>query len=106
MSQILATPKKALGDTHSVILRLSRDSSRRPRLVTTNFDRLFERVDRKVPIHVAPILRTLRRAAALRASSTYTDDEHYDDARVPIAWCSRVQTSGAHILPTAGRRDS
>ena len=56
VSQILATPKKALGDTHSVILRLSTDSSRRPRLVTTNFDHLFERVDRKVPIHVAPIL--------------------------------------------------
>ena len=56
VNQILATPKKALGDTHSVILRLSRHSSRRPRLVTTNFDLLFERADRKVPIHVAPTL--------------------------------------------------
>ena len=48
VNQILATPKKALGDTHSVILRLSRHSSRRPRLVTTNFDLLFERADRTV----------------------------------------------------------
>lgn len=55
VSRILATPRKTKSDAHSIILRLSRNALRRPRLVTTNFDLLFERV-RKVPIHVAPAL--------------------------------------------------
>src|ERR1051325_3119199 len=45
-------------DAHSVVLRLSTDASHRPRLVTTNFDHLFER-DRKLTTHVAPILPDL-----------------------------------------------
>src|SRR5260370_37445744 len=55
VSRILATPRKTKSDAHSIILRLSRNALQRPRLVTTNFDLLFEHV-REVPIHVAPAL--------------------------------------------------
>lgn len=54
------TPRAdALVRSHRTLLDLSRDASARCRLVTTNFDSLFERADRKVKPIVAPFLPDL-----------------------------------------------
>jgi NAD-dependent SIR2 family protein deacetylase len=42
VAELLAAPAVALPD-HVALLQLSRDSDGRPRLLTTNFDTLFER---------------------------------------------------------------
>ena len=56
VNRILKTPARANTSAHATILRLSRTATGRPRVVTTNFDHLFERVAKSVPIHVAPAL--------------------------------------------------
>jgi len=59
VSRILRTPRLADIETHTIILRLSRNLARRPQVVTTNFDLLFERADRSLKFHVAPALPDL-----------------------------------------------
>jgi hypothetical protein len=41
-------------DQHSIVLRLSRSAARKPQIVTTNFDRLFEKAQKRIPTHVPP----------------------------------------------------
>lgn len=52
--------KKGAMDTHAALLRLARNREGKLRLVTTNFDRVFERVGKRESIpfvpHVAPML--------------------------------------------------
>jgi hypothetical protein len=57
--EIVKTPRKPNTRNHSILLRLSRNAERIPRLVTTNFDTLFERVDRRLRKHVSPALPDL-----------------------------------------------
>ncbi len=54
--KILATPPEPFLDTHRAILDLSRDREGRIRLVTTNFDRLFEAADQEIRATAAPLL--------------------------------------------------
>jgi hypothetical protein len=44
VNRILKTPARANTSAHATILRLSCSAAGRPRVVTTNFDHLFERV--------------------------------------------------------------
>src|SRR5438270_2381429 len=46
-------------DQHSIVLRLSRSAARKPQIVTTNFDRLFEKAQKRIPTHVPPGLPDL-----------------------------------------------
>jgi hypothetical protein len=50
---------KAPTDQHSIVLRLSRSAARRPQIVTTNFDRLFEKARPRIRWHVPPGLPDL-----------------------------------------------
>ncbi len=48
---------------HNIIARLSANADGQPQIVTTNFDRLFEKaVDENVPRHEAPILPDIQRS--------------------------------------------
>lgn len=58
VARILRTPRGASSE-HSTILRLSRGLTRRVQVVTTNFDHLFERADKRLRTHVAPSLPDL-----------------------------------------------
>jgi hypothetical protein len=60
VNRILRTPAHANTEAHGTILRLSRSATGRPRVVTTNFDHLFERVDKSMTVHVAPSLPDIR----------------------------------------------
>jgi hypothetical protein len=60
VNRILRTPRRANTSAHATILRLSRSSAGRPQVVTTNFDHLFERVDKSLQVHVGPGLPDIR----------------------------------------------
>jgi hypothetical protein len=53
VANILAAPAGAFPD-HFALLQLSRDADGRPRLITTNFDTLFERAARAGGLNVVP----------------------------------------------------
>jgi hypothetical protein len=59
VSEILATPANASAEHHRIILRLSRSAAGKAQVVTTNFDLLFERADRRVRRHIPPALPNL-----------------------------------------------
>jgi hypothetical protein len=46
-------------DQHAIVLRLSRSAARKPQVVTTNFDRLFEKAQKRIHTHVPPGLPDL-----------------------------------------------
>jgi SIR2-like domain len=52
-------------DQHSIVVRLSRNAGRKLQIVTTNFDRLFEKAQRGIPCHVPPGLPDLASGEAL-----------------------------------------
>jgi hypothetical protein len=52
-------------DQHSIVLRLSRGAARKPQIVTTNFDRLFEKAQPRIRWHVPPGLPDLGSGEAL-----------------------------------------
>lgn len=56
VNALLRTPRRANLTPHLTILRLSRGTTGRPRVVTTNFDRMFERAHKGIQVHVAPAL--------------------------------------------------
>ena len=60
VNRILKTPTRANTAAHATILRLSRSAAGRPRVVTTNFDSLFERADKSLTVHIAPELPDIR----------------------------------------------
>jgi NAD-dependent SIR2 family protein deacetylase len=64
VNRILRTPRRANTAAHAMILRLSRSAAGRPQVVTTNFDHLFERVDRSLSVHVGPALPDIRSAGS------------------------------------------
>ncbi len=59
VSDLLKTPTKADTILHATILRLSRNANKRLQLVTTNFDWLFERADKRIKTYVPPTLPDL-----------------------------------------------
>jgi hypothetical protein len=61
VGKLLKTPRTATAtaEQHAIVLRLSRSARRRPQVVTTNFDRLFEKADRSIKTHVPPALPDL-----------------------------------------------
>jgi hypothetical protein len=59
VSQLLKTPRRASVDAHRIILSLSRNARKRPQVVTTNFDLLFECADKSLQVHVPPALPDL-----------------------------------------------
>ncbi len=52
-------------EQHSIVLRLSRSAGRKLQLVTTNFDRLFEKAQRSIRCHIGPGLPDLASGEAL-----------------------------------------
>src|ERR1700724_2468496 len=46
-------------DQHLIVLRLSQSAARKPQIVTTNFDRLFEKAQKRIHTHVPPGLPDL-----------------------------------------------
>jgi hypothetical protein len=52
-------------DQHSILLRLSRNTGRKLQIVTTNFDRLFEKAQRGIRCHIPPGLPDLASGEAL-----------------------------------------
>jgi hypothetical protein len=52
-------------DQHSIVLRLSRSAGRKLQIVTTNFDRLFEKAQRGIRCHIPPGLPDLASGEAL-----------------------------------------
>ena len=52
-------------DQHSIVVRLCRNAGRKLQIVTTNFDRLFEKAQRGIPCHVPPGLPDLASGEAL-----------------------------------------
>lgn len=65
VSRRLRTPKQANLSCHEIILRLSTDISGNPRLVTTNFDLLFERARRSTKYFEPPALPNLSQVQSL-----------------------------------------
>jgi hypothetical protein len=59
----VTAPSRAAYATHRALLRLATDGEDRTRLVTTNFDRLFCRANRKMKTYVAPHLPIPKRSA-------------------------------------------
>lgn len=59
VAQQLKIPRNAYIGCHSIVLRLSLSAKRRPQVVTTNFDRLFEKANRATRVHVPPALPDL-----------------------------------------------
>ena len=59
VTKLLKTPRTATAEQHSIVLRLSQNASRRPQIVTTNFDRLFEKARKGIPFYVQPALPDL-----------------------------------------------
>ena len=60
VNRILRTPARANTAAHAIILRLSCSTTGQPRVVTTNFDHLFERAAKSLSFHVAPALPDIR----------------------------------------------
>ncbi len=65
VTRLLRTPKKAHTQNHKTILRLSSDAQGVPRLVTTNFDLLFESAGSRIKCFVPPYLPDLNYSGAL-----------------------------------------
>lgn len=67
VSALLDPPSDASTEQHAILLRLSRNAARRPQIVTTNFDQLFERVDPSLSgtAIVAPVLPDLTQGQSL-----------------------------------------
>jgi hypothetical protein len=66
VNRILRTPKRANTSCHATILRLSRSATGRPQIVTTNFDHLFERVEKSLQVLARhPECRLVRRLGVL-----------------------------------------
>ena len=59
VNRLLKTPRGATAEQHSVVLRLSQSAARQPQVVTTNFDRLFEKARRGLRWYVQPWLPDL-----------------------------------------------
>jgi len=53
-------------DHHAIMLRLSKDAEGRSRVLTTNFDTLFDAGIARMPVAAAPILPVIREEAPLR----------------------------------------
>src|SRR3954447_5257080 len=56
---------RAPTEQHSIVLRLSRSAGRKPQLVTTNFDRLFEKAQRGIRCYISPGLPDLASGESL-----------------------------------------
>ncbi|MDE0029652.1 MAG: hypothetical protein OXU42_09665 [Deltaproteobacteria bacterium] len=70
----LKTPRGANLSTHETVLRLSRSSNGKPQIVTTNFDRLFEKAgQQRLKTHVAPALPDLTGMQSFDGMSISTD---------------------------------
>src|SRR5690606_3556618 len=54
--RLLRTPHKAVSDYHKLVLSLSSGPAKQPFVVTTNFDRLFERARRGLRVWTPPML--------------------------------------------------
>lgn len=66
VARLLAAKRDIPTDAHHTLLALSKDTSGKVRLITTNFDRLFTRADRdRTPIFDAPRLPDLESVDAL-----------------------------------------
>lgn len=67
VSDLLDAPNSANIEQHEILLRLSRNAARRPQIVTTNFDLLFERADPSLTAGaiVAPALPDIRHGQPL-----------------------------------------
>ncbi|MEI1691197.1 SIR2 family protein [Acinetobacter nosocomialis] len=61
----LKLTKTPLLSNHENLLKLSRNEEKKPFLITTNFDLLFEKVDNKIKSFVPPYLPDLQSKAAL-----------------------------------------
>ena len=59
VSELLKTPRAATAEQHSIVLRLSQSALRQPQIVTTNFDRLFERARKSIRWYAQPALPDL-----------------------------------------------
>lgn len=66
VSRRLRTPPKADRSCHEIVLRLSTDVSGDARLVTTNFDLLFESGKSRIRLHVPPALPDLSQEQPLK----------------------------------------
>lgn len=66
VSRMLRTPPKADRSFHEIVLRLSTDVSGNARLVTTNFDLLFESGKSRIRRHVPPALPDLSQEQTLK----------------------------------------
>ncbi len=54
--RLLAVPPNPRLDTHSALIKLATHRDQKVRLVTTNFDRLFEEARSDIPVTAAPLL--------------------------------------------------
>jgi hypothetical protein len=59
VSRLLKTPRGTTAEQHSIVLRLSQSASRQPQVVTTNFDRLFEKAHKGIHSYIQPGLPDL-----------------------------------------------
>ena len=59
VNRLLKIPRGATAEQHSLVFRLSQSASRQPQIVTTNFDRLFEKAHRGIHFYVQPGLPDL-----------------------------------------------
>jgi hypothetical protein len=59
VNRLLKTPRGATVEQHSIVVRLSQNASRQAQVVTTNFDRLFEKARRGIHSFVQPWLPDL-----------------------------------------------
>ena len=91
VTKLLQTPLRASSKFHETILKLSRNAADEPFVVTTNFDRLFERAKKKIPYWSYPSLPNLH-TDALHTGVVYLHgrlSKSSDNRRNPLLLSSR-----------------
>ncbi|HJU20556.1 MAG TPA: hypothetical protein VJ770_29240 [Stellaceae bacterium] len=78
---------------HSIVLRLSRSAARKPQIVTTNFDPLFEKAQKRILTHVPPGLPDL-------ASGEPLEGLVYLHGRMPTQLGDGIKRLNFVLIPT------
>lgn len=92
---------------HRLLLRLATTSERKTQLVTTNFDRLFEKCGSNVAVYHPPVCRTRRVIMTWMASSISTAARTMTTPRLTdtVSSCP-ARISDTPISPKAGQQNS
>lgn len=107
VTKLLAPPAQDLPD-HNALLQLSKDAQGRPKLLTTNFDTLFERAaaaaGMRVPSHAGKSIPKLAGNATTGFCICTAGSRTHHFRLIPRISSLRARISETPICVTAGRR--